>query len=89
MRKNNVQQMVGERRVLHFKLKLHPGGQKCRSLQKSFDIGVEYFEAIHPETGCDLGIALGEFRAHLAQKGEFGFVMFKQPGIHRPSASVL
>lgn len=89
MRKNNVEQMTGEGWVLQLQFELNTRRQKGRAFEKTFDIGVEDLEPVHPEPRGDLWIALGELGPHLAEKGQFRFIMLQQSGIQDGLAPVL
>jgi len=89
MRENNIEQMTGEGWVLKLQFKLNPRRQKGRAFQKPLDIGVKDLESVHPEPRRDLWVALGEFGPHLAEKGQFRFIMLQQSGIQNGLSPVL
>jgi hypothetical protein len=79
---DDFQKMAREGCVLGIHLELDAGRQKGKALEQALDIGVGAFETFHPQARSDLGVFLGEFRAHFPKVPKLVFVVFEQPRIH-------
>ncbi len=82
MRVNDAEQRLCDFGELVIDLEVDAGGQECEGFDQAFDVRVFALIGFEDKARSNLGILAGELHAHLAQEGEFAFVIKEEIVTH-------
>ena len=78
MRIEDVEQSLGDLREIIVDAQMHARRQQRERFDHPLDVGIFATVGFQQQPGGDLGMLVGELRSHLAQEGEFAFVIISQ-----------
>src|SRR2546423_15059233 len=85
MRVDNLEDRLADLGKLVVDLEMHARGEKGERLDESLDVWILALVRFEQQPPSDLGVTLGELRAHTTDVGELALVVVQQLLTHRAS----